>query len=157
MSGDLRNVFISHIHEDDHRLAPLKDLLGKHGCDVRDGSINGDKPNNARDPGYIMREILQPRIDWSSAIIVLVTPDTKDSEWVNKEIQYAHDQGKQIIGVWDHGHAGCELPANLDQYAHDMVPWRGEQIIDALEGRLDGWRDSDGNPMPDRAIARYRC
>jgi hypothetical protein len=157
MSGDLRNVFISHIHENDDRLGPLKDLLGKHGCSVRDSSINSEKPNNASDPDYIMREILQPRIDWASALIVLVTADTKDSNWVNKEIEYAHQQGKQIIGVWDHGHAGCELPEKLDEYADQMVAWRGEQVVDALEGRLDGWRDPDGNPMPDRTIARYRC
>jgi hypothetical protein len=62
-----RNVFISHIHEDDHRLTPLKDLLSKAGMNVRDGSIHSDKPNNAKSPDYIKSEILKPRIEWASA------------------------------------------------------------------------------------------
>ena len=38
MADEIRNVFISHIHEDDEGLAKLKDLLGKSGFVVRDAS-----------------------------------------------------------------------------------------------------------------------
>lgn len=39
MAESRKHVFISHLHEDDHRLGPLKDLLCKSGMEVRDGSI----------------------------------------------------------------------------------------------------------------------
>ena len=68
MSEKVCNVFISHIHEDDHRLQPLKDMLSKHGCEARDSSITSEKPNRAKDPDYIMHEILQPRIDCNRPI-----------------------------------------------------------------------------------------
>jgi MTH538 TIR-like domain (DUF1863) len=157
MANEIRNVFISHIHENDDRLGPLKDLLSKEGCEARDSSINSDKPNNASDPDYIKREILAPRIEWAGTMVVLVTPDTKDSEWVNWEIEYAHKLGKRIVGVWDHGEMDCEVPEALDQYADAIVPWRAEQVADAVMGRMDGSLNAKGEPRVPRNMARFSC
>lgn len=156
MTERVCNVFISHIHEDDHRLQPLKDMLKGAGCEARDSSITSEKPNNAKNPDYIMNEILKPAIDWAGTMIVLVTPDTKDSDWVQKEIEYAHEQGKNIVGVWDQGEDGCELPQGLEDFADHMVPWDAEQVIDAIFDRIDGWRDPQGNPIS-RSIPHHRC
>ncbi|TIS47300.1 TIR domain-containing protein [Mesorhizobium sp.] len=136
MSDKVCNVFISHVHEDDARLQALKDLLAKNGCVARDSSINSDRPNDAKNPDYIKREILSPRIEWAGTVVVLITPDTKHSDWVNWEIEYAHKLGKRIVGVWDHGEHGCEPPEALDEYANAVVPWRAEQIIDAIFGKI---------------------
>ncbi len=157
MTDDIRNVFISHIHEDDHRLQPLKDMLAANGCAARDSSVNSSNPNDAKNPDYIKREILSPRIQWAGTVLVLITPDTKDSAWVNWEIEHAHRLGKQIIGVWDNGDHGCEVPEALDLYANACVPWRGQQIIDAINGKINEWRDASGAPRAARNIARYRC
>jgi hypothetical protein len=62
MANDIKNVFISHIHEDDDRLGKFKDLAGKSGLTVRDSSIRSTNPNNARVPDYIKAQILAPRI-----------------------------------------------------------------------------------------------
>ena len=53
MTGDTKNVFISHVHEDDSGLAKLKELLAKKGMTIRDSSINSEKPNNATSEAYI--------------------------------------------------------------------------------------------------------
>ena len=53
-----KNVFISHVHEDDDLLPKLKDLIGRAGMEVRDGSINSDKPNQAQSEEYIKSKIL---------------------------------------------------------------------------------------------------
>jgi hypothetical protein len=157
MAKKVCNVFISHIHENDHRLAPLKELLARNDCQARDSSVNSSNPNQANDPDYIMREILQPRIDWAGTVVVLVTPDTKDSTWVNREIEYAREQGKRIVGVWDRGEKGCALPEKLDEYADAVVAWQADQIIDAIYEKINDWRDPKGEPMPERNIARYSC
>lgn len=157
MDNEIRNIFISHIHEDDHRLQPLKDLLAKHGCDARDGSITSDKPNNATDPDYIKSQILAPQINWASTLVVLITPDTKDSAYVDWEIRYAAEQGKHIIGVWDRGEDGCELPPALEELADAVVAWSGEHIVDAILGDYTGNENCDGTPGSEREIARYRC
>ena len=39
MTDDIRNVFISHIHEDDEGIDKIKGLAEKHGMTVRNGSV----------------------------------------------------------------------------------------------------------------------
>ena len=153
----IKNIFISHIHEDDHRLPALKEILAKHGCEVRDSSIDSSKPNNATSPEYIKHQILAPRIQWAGVMAVLISPDTKDSEYVTWEIEYALRQGKRIVGIWDHGESGCEIPEALDEFANAVVPWRGERMVEAILGGLDGSFNPDGTPCPPRAINRHNC
>lgn len=156
MSDD-RNVFISHIHEDDAGLAKMKALLARHGMTIRDSSITSDKPNNAKSPDYIKSEILAPHITWAGVMIVYISPGTKNSEYVNWEIEYAHTLGKRIVGVWANGASGTEVPEALDKYADAVVNWDGQRIIDAIEGRINNWCDTKGEPREPRPISRYGC
>jgi len=157
MADGRKHVFISHIHEDDHRLAPLKDLLGRVGMEVRDGSINSDKPNSASNPDYIKSSILAPRIEWASVFVVLISPETKNSEWVTWEIECAQRMGKRIVGVWDHGEAQCDVPEALDRYADAIVGWQGERVKDAIDGKINHREAPDCEPMQARPLPRYSC
>ena len=154
---EIRNVFISHIHEDDEGLTRIKDLVGRHGMLVRDYSITSEKFNAASNTEYIKRRILAPRISWSSVLVAYVSHDTRSSPWVEWEIEQAHRQGKRIIGVWALGEKGCELPQALVRYGDAVVGWNGESIIDAITGRSDQWFQNDGQRQQYRAIKRYRC
>lgn len=157
MANDTKHVFISHIHEDDEGLKKLKDLVNRSGVTIKDGSINSTKPNNANDPNYIKYQILAPKIDWCSVMVVYITPDTKDSPWVNWEIEYAFKQGKRIVGVWEYGSNGCEIPQALDEYADAVVGWHGGSIVDAILGNQDKSERPDGSPGPVRPIKRHPC
>src|ERR1700675_3324296 len=107
MSDEIKNVFISHIHEDDALIPELKDLASKSGCEVRDAGITNSNPNEASDPDYIKYQILAPQIQWASTLVVLVSPETHSHEWVDWEIEYAMQEGKRIVGVWDQGAKDC--------------------------------------------------
>jgi MTH538 TIR-like domain (DUF1863) len=157
VADKIHNVFISHIHEDDAGLQKLKDLLGSHGRQLRDASIDSSSPNNAKSHDYIKYSVLAPQIDWAGTFLVYITPGTKNSEWVNWEIEYAESCGKRIVGVWAHGHSDCEIPEALNKYADAIVGWNGSQIIDAIDGKIDGWEKSDGSPFPQRPIKRHGC
>jgi hypothetical protein len=157
MADEIRNVFISHVHEDDDGLAKLKDLIAKGGLAVRDASINSSKPNDAKDPAYIKSEILAPQINWASTVLVYITPKTKDSEWVNWEIEYANKIGKRIVGVYAHGDNKCAVPEALEKYADDVRGWSSGGIIDAIIGKTNEWREPDGALRADRPIKRYGC
>ena len=109
MTDETKNVFVSHIHEDDPGLGKLKSLLKDNGMVVRDYSISADNSNNAHSEDYIKSEILAPRIQQTSVMVVYVSPETKDSEYVNWEIEYAQKHDKRIVGVWADGEGGCEL------------------------------------------------
>lgn len=150
------NVFISHIHEDDPYLGKLKDLLAKREFAIRDSSINETRPNNAKSPDYIRDDILAPRIRWAGTVIVLVSPETKDSEYVQWEIDYADRHDKRIVAVHTPGSANCDLPEGLEDYADAIVAWNGDDILAAVRGD-EIWQDSDGAPRPVLDIARYGC
>jgi hypothetical protein len=157
MAKQTKNVFISHIHEDDGKLGDLKNLLSKNGMTVRDSSINSSNPNNATNHDYIKTGILAPQINWAGTFIVYVSPTTKNSEWVNWEIEYAAKQGKRIVGVWEQGAKDCELPAALKEYADAMVGWHGNSIVDAIVGGKDGWENPDGSSSPVVPLKRHPC
>lgn len=157
MAERTRNVFISHIHEDDAGLGDLKDLLAKKGFAIRDSSISADKPNDASNHDYIKSEVLAPKINWAGTMIVYLTPETRNSPWVEWEIEYAHKHDKRIIGVWGLGDAKCEEPDALQKYHDAVVGWDSERIIDAIEGRVNDWTSQTGEPRGDRQIKRYSC
>lgn len=157
MSDEIRNVFMSHIHEDDDALPQLKDLASRSGLVVRDGSINADKPNQATSDDYIKSGILAPRIQWASVLVTLVSPETRTSPWVDWEIEYAHKLGKRIVGVWMRGARDTDLPDALDKYADAVVGWNSEKVVDAITGDSNDWLTLAGEPRPGRDIKRYSC
>ena len=114
-------------------------------------------PNNARNEEYIKSEILAPRIRWAGVLIVYVSPETKESMFVNWEIEYAHKIGKRIVGVWAYGANNTDLPKALDEYADAVVGWNSGRIIDAISGQINDWTGPNGEPWPERAIRRYAC
>ena len=157
MREQIRNVFISHIHEDDDGIGQIRSLTGRHGMIVRNSSVTADRPNSAEAENYIKYQILAPRIDWASVLVVYISPETRHSWWVNWEIEYAHRQGKRIVGVWAHGARDCELPQALEDYADAIVGWNGESIIDAINGESDEWYQPDGLEQGYRTIRRHSC
>ena len=157
MSDDIKHVFISHIHEDDAGLGDLKKLLASGGLTIKDGSIHSGKPNDAKSPEYIKSQILAPQIQWASTMLVYITPETKSSEWVNWEIEYAHSLGKRIVGVYAHGANECDVPEALEKYADDVRGWQSEGIIDAILGKTNEWRLSSGEIRDPRPIERFCC
>ena len=151
-----RNIFISHIHEDDEHVGKLKDLLANQGVIVRNGSITSEKFNDAHDEDYIKHQILAPRIDWSSVLVVLISADTKDSAFVNWEIEYADEKDKRIVVVYERGEVGVELPQAAADYADAVVAWDGQSIVDAINGE-NSWQDPSGSPRPTQALKRHNC
>jgi hypothetical protein len=157
MADEIKNVFISHVHEDDDGLAKLKDLVAKGGLTVRDSSINKTNPNDAKDPDYIKTRILAPQIQWASTLVVYITPKAKDSEWVNWEIEYAAKLGKRIVGVYAHGENECDIPDALEEFADDVRGWQGGGIIEAITGETNEWRLPSGEQRNLRQIKRHGC
>ena len=157
MSDDIRNVFISHIHEDDEGLPRLKDLVAQHGMECRDASITAGKFNEATNEEYIKYEILAPRIRWASVLVVYISSETKASDWVNWEIEFAHKEGKRIVGIWAWGENNCELPEALERYGDAVVGWNGENMVDAINGDSDKSYTVDGSEWGYQSIPRYSC
>jgi hypothetical protein len=150
------NVFVSHLHEDDARIGDLKELVGDRGLSIRDSSINAERPNRAKDPDYIKHQILAPRIDWAGTMVVLISPETKGSEYVAWEIEYAEKTQTRVVGVYTKGSGECDIPEGLEDYADAIVNWNGDAIVDAIRG-TDVFRGPDGLLRRPQDIARHNC
>jgi len=157
VSDGAKNVFISHIHEDDALLQDLKELLGQNEYEIKDSSIDSSKPNEATSEEYIKSEILAPRICWAGTVVVLLTPHTKESPYVEWEIDYALKQGKRVVGVWAQGAQGTEGPDNLELYADAVVGWQADRVMDAITGKINNWYSPDGVERTSWKIQRYTC
>jgi hypothetical protein len=155
-----KNVFISHVHEDDELLPRLKELIGNAGMEVRDGSITSEKPNEAQNEDYIKREILEPGIQWASTLVVLITRGTAESWWVNWEIKRAVELGKRVVGVYAQGATDASIPNELQKCGDTaIVGWRGGRVVDAINGQVHDWDSpASGEPRsPEWLIKRYSC
>jgi hypothetical protein len=152
--ADTKNIFISHVDEHDALLPKLKDLIARAGMTVRDGSINSDKPNEATSEDFIKCEILKPRIDWASTLVVLITKGCADSDWVNWEIECAVKQDKRVVGVYGQDATEADIPEALRACGDAaIVKWKGEDIVDAINGDLQGddaWQDPETGDPRDR-------
>lgn len=157
MAEGIKNIFISHAHEDDQEVQNLRALLDDKGYDFRDSSIDSSNPNNANNPDYIKSSILAPAIQWAGTMIVLISPDTHESPWVDWEIEYAQKQGKRIIGVYVRGGQESDLPKPFELFGQALVGWNGERIIGAIDGTINNWYTPTGELREPRNIRRYSC
>jgi hypothetical protein len=144
-----RHVFISHHHADDSRVDELTTLLSRAGNDVRNSSVRMKPANQRRfDEGRVseeaIRRVLRMKISWASTVVVLVGKETHTRPWVNWEIEQAHKQGKQIIGVYERGGTDAPLPSALEHYGTRIVSWNSDSIVDAIEGQDNRFENPDG-------------
>ena len=109
----IKNVFVSHYHEDEENIKKLKSLLSDE-YSIKNYSVTTDKYNDAKNEDYIKYEYLKPLINQSSVLICLIGPETHDSKWVDWEIREAEKLGKKIIGVYIQGAKNSDIPPALE-------------------------------------------
>ena len=148
-----KNVFISHHHKDDGLVDKMTSLLSKNGCEIRNSSIRAKPANQERLDNGLVKEktierLLRMKMSWAGTVIVLVGKETHTRPWVNWEITEAQRQGKNIVGVYEHGLKDkVELPEALIKYQTSQVGWDSACIIDAING-TPTFQNPDGTPSP---------
>lgn len=145
------------MHEDDEHVDGLRQFLNQSGRQVDVSAIDSSSPNNANDPDYIMSRYIRPKVEWCEAIVVLISPATQGSDWVDKEIELAKRLDRRVIGVWIPGSEGCPIPEGLQDYANAIVNWDGVAIVDAIDGKINNVNDATGTPIAPQDIKRHNC
>lgn len=158
----MKNVFISHHHKDDALVDKLTDLLSRKGYSIRNSSVRAKPANQERlDKGLVseakIRRILRMKMAWASTVVVIVGKETHTRDWVDWEVREANRQGKNVVGVWEHGLKDrVDIPASLESYATSLVGWDSSCIIDAIEGK-PSFQNPDGSPSPRRDGMHTEC
>lgn len=158
-----KNVFISHHHRDDANVDKLTRLLQKNGLNIRNSSIRAKPANQNRlDKGLVkdatIKRLLKMKMSWAGSVLVLVGKKTHSREWVNWEIREAHRQGKNIVGIYEHGLKDkVNLPPALEKYStSEVVGWDSSAIIAAIEGK-PVFQNPDGTPASRRDGTHAIC
>lgn len=152
-NNQLKNVFISHHHIDDAQVDKLTALLKRNDCNIRNSSIRAKPANQERlDKGLIkdatIKRLLRMKMSWAGTVVVLIGKETHTRQWVDWEIQEANRQGKNIVGVYEHGLKNIvNLPAGIKRYGSSVVGWDSGSIINAINGN-PSFQNPDGSPCP---------
>lgn len=147
MADETKNIFVSHQHNDADYIESFKNLIGRHGIDMRDSSIYEKKlKNDAHNEKYIKQELIKPQMQWAGTVVVLIGKDTAKSDYVNWEIKTAADMGKRIVGVYLQGAKEEDIPPALIEYGDNLVGWNGPKIVKAIDGEDMDWEKPDGTP-----------
>lgn len=135
MEKNEKHIFVSHQHEDAPKIRDLIKLIERGGENtIKDSSNYEDKKeNNAKSPEYI-ESLIRPAIDWAGTVIVLIGDETKDSDWVDWEINYAGRKDKKIIGVFLPGATESDIPKAFKENGTALCGWNSNSINDALNG-----------------------
>lgn len=140
-----KNIFVSHQHNDADKIESFKELIGRHGINMKDSSIYEKKlKNNAQNEQYIKYELIKPQINWAGTVVVLIGKDTAKSDYVNWEIKTAGDMGKRIVGVYLQNATDEDVPLELNKYGHALVGWNGDKITRAIAGDDMDWENANG-------------
>lgn len=97
------DVFISYDRRDAERLRRLKTDLGAHGL-----TVWTDENLVVGTPSWM--HAIEEAIRASGCVIVLLSPDSKKSEWVEKELVTAKVNEKQILGAMMRGDEKHSVP-----------------------------------------------
>ncbi|WP_158621571.1 TIR domain-containing protein [Corallococcus aberystwythensis] len=158
MSGESKNLFVSHSYLDDAVLQGLKAALEKAGYIVEALPHDGPKPKDTAVASFTNEMPSAPCIDRAEALIVLVSPGLRTMSEVNSEVEYAERRGKRIVGVYVRGGRETDLPANFQKYGDALVSWPSTRVMEALDGTLNIWLRPDGEtPVSERDIERFTC
>src|SRR5689334_13572324 len=104
----MAHVYISFTHEDLDFAENLKAQLEK-------GGITAFLANAIVSPGENWRTRIDEAIKSSYALIVVMTPAARQSEWVNFEWSYAIGQGIPVVPVMLHS---TRLPMPLEMFQY---------------------------------------
>ncbi len=160
MSDKIKNIFVSHQHNDADKIESFRLLIGNYGISMRDSSIYENKlKNNATNEQYIKQKLIKPQIKWAGTVVVLIGKDTVKSDYVNWEIRTAANMGKRIIGVYLQGARQEDIPIELYEYGYNLVGWNGEKIRKAIDGEDMDWENPDGTPRENNPmdLPHYTC
>jgi len=151
------NVFISFDHDDSNQVGGLKSLKSKSSfpLDFHDHSLKEPVTNRFGNPikyppsdarSKPVRDEIIKKFGSCSKLVVLIGVDTKDSEWVEWEINTFHKMKEKISGenTWKRIR-GMRLKGAEDAETPGALGGQSTQVLDWDPDALDTWLDLDAD------------
>jgi hypothetical protein len=117
------HVFISFAYEDLTEVNMLRGQVKNETTDLAFDDFSVKEPFNSENADYIKRKIRE-KIEHASVIIVYLSNDSAQSEWVNWEIEESISKGKGVIGVYGGTVTAHQLPSLFIKNKFEIVKWK---------------------------------
>lgn len=75
---------------------------------------------------------VKEKIEQTSAVVVMIGPDTVNSKAVDWEIREAHRQNKKVIGVRIHKNENHPVPAAIQEHGDQVINWDTKKLATLL-------------------------
>lgn len=136
------DVFLSYAHKDNHYRKQVQKALEKRGLSVwvDDRGIS---------PGVSWQEAVQDAIDNACVVVVILSPDAKESRYVNRELNYADNQKKRIFPILARGNSKNAVPFIVSgiQFSN-MGKVSKAKFADIMDALAEAIRNHQGEDCP---------
>lgn len=124
-------IFVSHSWDYGQEYARLIRLLEEaDGFNFRNYSVPQEEKFDTETDDELEEVLQEKQIKPSSVVVVLAGIYSTHSDWIEKEIRIAGEEGKPILGVepW-----GNDRTSNLvERHAAEMVGWNTDSIVEGI-------------------------
>lgn len=127
------HAFLSFQEEDIALVRLFRGQAKNQNSDLEFSDYSIKEPINSGQVAYIKSKI-RKMIRKSSVVLCLIGHTTHASPWVEWELETAYDLDKCLIGVRLYGDYWDAVPAALDMADAEIVGWRIDDIMYAIDG-----------------------
>jgi hypothetical protein len=121
----MSDVFISYSRNDEQFVRELAQTLQEHNVPFWLDSIQIR-------PGDDWIRQINAAIDHASAVVVVLSPNSQSSEWVQTELKYALAHMKPVVPVLIEGDPGKVIPRELRNFQYVDVRNRNHEKVEDL-------------------------
>lgn len=128
-----RRVFISYEGSDRMKAKGFRLLRWNDNVDVTFHDRHLLDPVDSTDDDYI-RSCIRDEMRGTSVTVVMVGEDTKDSDWVDYEIDRSLEEGNGLVAIKvDEDISDEDVPDKLKENGAEIVEWDPNEFDDAIE------------------------
>lgn len=128
-----RRVFISYQHEDRKKANGFRILRWNKNVDVEFQDRHLLSPVDSTNDDYIKRKIRE-EMKGTSTTVVIVGKETKNSDWVDYEIEQSIEEGKGLVAIKAHDDVtDDDVPDKIQENGGEVLDWNPDEFADSIE------------------------
>jgi len=90
-------------------------------------------------------------------LIVILSPECDADGGFSQAAGKVARAGGRVVGIWPRAGAEGRVPAAIERYGSDTVPWDAEKLRVAISGETVSWSTPTGAPRTAPITRRNKC
>ena len=90
-------------------------------------------------------------------LVVLLSPECDANGGLSQAAGKVARAGGRVIGIWPRGDGEGRVPAAIERYGSDTIPWDAEKVRVAISGETFSWSTPSGAQRAEPVTRRNKC